>query len=410
MKIFLSLLIVLIYWSLDAYQDVTNFNISFIQALFLDYAQVNPFIKITLAVSIFLLSLITPKVTQFNASENQQETTLLPEQFSTMHKISDIVFSPIPLHKQLNDIVTVLEKRLKVKTAFISSFQNDTILLLNTNDSLQAMGIKEKYLPYHNELEKNSLDNLLSIGYLEKREFLDEIINIHGIKYRAIIHAYKGSHSTKPLGLFTLLLDENDKKDYTNFVLKTCEQIAFTINLDQKKKETIEAQSKYNTIFSTMDTELHIPNYVKLQEMIEHEMKRSQRYGTELSLILIEIDYMQNLTNIFTEKETFTLQKDITSLLKKGVRETDLFGKWTENHFAIIAPDIDFREAKSFANKLNQRLQTHRFAKVGKITCSYGITSFCAKDTLGTFRQRAENALKEAISRGGNSIEIKILV
>lgn len=126
--------------------------------------------------------------------------------------------------------------------------------------------------------------------------------------------------------------------------------------------------------------------------------------------MLIEIDHMKNLSNIFSEEETNSLKKDIASVLKNGVRETDLFGKWNDELFAIVAPDIDFRATKSFANKLNRKLQEHRFSKVGKITCTYGITSFSLKDTIGEFRKRAESALKVAHEKGGNSIEVKILV
>lgn len=144
--------------------------------------------------------------------------------------------------------------------------------------------------------------------------------------------------------------------------------------------------------------------------MIEHEIKRSQRYGTQLSIMLIEVDHMKNLSNIFSKEDTTTLKKEFTALLKRNIRETDMLGKWGDHHFAIIAPDISHRATKNFAHKLNQKLSEHRFSKVGKITCSYGITSFSSKDTIGEFRKRAENAIKEAVSKGGNTIEVKILI
>ena len=303
-----------------------------------------------------------------------------------------------------------MEKKLEIKTAFIASFENDSILLLNTNQSLNDTGIKEKYKPHHSKLTDNSIDKLLSTSYLEKRESINDIVEINGIKYRAILQAYANGNSKQLMGVTVILLKEDSENKYNNFLKKVCEQVAFTINLTKKKEAAIKAQSRYNAQFSSMDNELGIPSNSKLQEMIEHEIKRSQRYGTQLSLMLIEVDHMKNLSNIFSEKETLTLKKEIATLLKKGVRETDMFGKWADNHFAIIAPDVDFRATKSFANKLNRKLNEHRFAKVGKVTCSYGITSFSPKDTIGDFRKRAENALQAATSMGGNSIEIKILV
>jgi len=409
MRVVLSLLIVLIYWSLDSYQAMLNFNISYTQAILLEYEQTNYFIKFIIAGLIFSISLITIKSTK-NTEVQKEKPKQEPEQLDAIYKISDIILSPVPLHKQLNSIVTTMEEKLKIKTAFIASFEQDAILLLNTNDSLSKIGITNKYVPHNNGLAKQSLNNLLSICFLEKRDFVDDIIIIGSKSYRALVKTYKDKHSGKPLGLMVTILDEENKQDYSNFLSKISEQIAFTITLTKKKNDAIKAQSQYNAQFSSMDMQLNIPNNSKLQEMIEHELKRSQRYGTKLSLMLIEVDHIKNLSNIFSEKETISLKKDIISVLKKGVRETDLFGKWTDEHFAIVAPDVDFRGTKSFADKLNRKLQEHRFSKAGKITCSYGITSFSPKDSIGEFRKRAENALKAAIENGGNSIEVKILV
>lgn len=407
MRIVLSLLTIIIYWCLDSYQAVLNFNIDFSQALILDYENSNAPLKLIIIFSIFLFSMIqtknsTPKV---EVKENCTRKEL-----NAIYDITDTILAPIPLHKQLNSVVSIIEKELQVKTAFIASFENDKILLLNTNDSLNNIGIKQKYLPHHNELKQNSIDSILSICYLEKRDSIDDFIEINGIKYRVLIQVYKDIHSKRPMGITAILLDENDENSYDHFLKRVCEQVAFTVNLTKKKEEAIKAQNRYNAQFSSIDKDLNIPSNSKLQEIIEHEIKRSQRYGTSLSLMLIEVDHMKNLSNIFSEKETLALKKEIATLFKKSVRETDMFGKWSDEHFAIIAPDVDFRATKSFANKLNRKLEEHRFPKVGKITCSYGITSFSPKDTIGAFRKRAENALSEATKRGGNTIEIKILV
>jgi len=407
MKLILALLIVAIYWCLDAYQAVLNFDIPFTKALLLDYDQSNILVKLVIVISIFVFSMIETKTEEIT---NDNKTNCSAEVLNAIYDISDTILAPLPLHKQLNNVVSIMEKELKIETAFIASFENDKILLLNTNESLAKVGINTKYQPHHNELRDSSLEKLLATSYLEKRESIDDIVNINGIKYRAILQAYKDSHSKKLMGIAVILLKENDDNNYENFLKRVCEQIAFTVNLTKKKEDAIKAQSKYNAQFSSMDAELGIPSNSKLQEMIEHEIKRSQRYGTQLSIMLIEVDHMKNLSNIFSEVETLALKKEIATLLKKGVRETDMFGKWSDNNFAIIAPDVDFRATKSFANKLTRKLDEYRFTKVGKVTCSYGITSFSPKDSIGDFRKRAENALKAATIRGGNAIEIKILV
>lgn len=408
MRIFLSLALILIYWSFDSYSDVLNYNITFSNAILLNYPQSNPLIKVLTSIFILIFMLISTNKKEEKLKEEDSYCSSL--MINAIYKITDITLSPLPLHKQLNNIVSVMEENFKIKTAFIGSFEKDSIFILNTNESLKEIGIEDKYLPHRENLTKSSLNSLLSICYMENRNLVDDFVTINGVRYRVIIEAYKSNTLKKSMGIVAIVLDENEKLDYSNFLSKVCEQIAFSINLINKKDEVIKTQNNFNEHFLSIDTQLQIPNNSKLQEMIEHEIKRSQRYHTQLSLIIIEIDHFKNLSNIFTKDETMTLRKELATLFKKEVRETDLFGKWAADDFAIIAPDIDFRAAKNLANKLNKILKGHRFSKVGKITCSYGITSFCEKDTIGGFRQRAENALKTAIERGGNNIEVKILV
>jgi diguanylate cyclase (GGDEF)-like protein len=405
MKLVLPILIIVIYWCLDAYQAVTNFNISFTKAILLDYENSQPLMKLIIVASIFIFSIMQTK----NKTKSQQDDSITKE-LNALYSISNIILSPLPFHKQLNNVVDIIESELKIKTAFIASFENDKILILNTNESLNKIGIKNKYMPHQNELNENSIEKLLSITYLEKREKNEDTVKINGINYKVILQTYKENNLKISMGIVVILLEKNDKNDYKNFLKKVCEQVSFTVNLTRKKEEAIQAQNRHNAQFSPIDKELNIPSNSKLQEMIEYEIKRSQRYGTQLSIMLIEVDHMRNLSNIFSQKDTGMLKKEFTALFKRNIRETDMLGKWGDHHFAIVAPNISHRATKNFAHKLNQKLSEHRFSKVGKITCSYGITSFSPKDTIGEFRKRAENALKEATSKGGNTIEIKILV
>lgn len=405
MKIILPILLVIAYWSIDAYQAMLNFNITYKQAFLLDYTQANYLVKFIIVALIFISSVLLNK-TKSNVIQKVESEFA---DIDTIYKISDALLSPVPLHKQLNKVVSIMEEKLDFETAFVGSYEKDTILLLNTNESLQKVGIKAKYLPHQDILLKNTLEDLLSKCFLENRGADEKNITINNTTYRVIVQIYK-NHSKTSMGIVALVLNKNNNTNYTNFISKVCEQISFTINLTKQREDAIKAQNQYNAQFSSIDPDLNIPNISKLQNMIEHEIKRSQRYGTQLSLIIIQIDHIKNLTNIFSEQETKNLKKEVVTLLKREVRETDLFGKWKDDNFAIVAPDIEYRAAKGLANKLTKTLREHRFSKVGKITCSYGITSFSHKDTIGEFRIRAENALKVAVEHGGNSIEVKILV
>lgn len=398
----------IIFWLLDTYHDSNLLQISFYDALLFDYPEASPWIRIAITVAILSALFFHKKEKIPSKKEGLEESQ---HTLSTLYKISDITLSPIPMQKQFNEAAKVLQEDIQTcKTVFIGVFEKDSILIQNTNESLGLIGIKKQYFPYKEEFEVNSLEGVLSLLYLEKREWMDTQIVLKGISYRAITHLFLEKRTKKPIGLLGFILDKHDSHNYTHLMEQLANQIAFNIDLDKRKNEVIQSQNLYAEQLSSYDKQLNISNISKVQEFIEHETKRSTRYHTQLTLILISIDHFENLSNIFSKEDIIALKKEFIHLFKKNIRGTDLFGKWMDEKFVIVAPDIDFRAGRNFVRKLNELLQKHRFAKVGKITCSYGITSYSTKDTMGEFRKRAENALGEAIKRGGDSVEIKILV
>jgi len=409
MKILFACLLTLAYWLLTSYQDIIYFDISFIQAVSLDYEQANPFIKIAAAGIIFILALIIGR----NKS-NTNDTVIKEESFSqdmlnTIFKTSDIVLSSLKLDKQLDSIASALESYMDFKCSMISNFEDDTICVLNSNESLKELNIKGKYFPKQINIASHALDKLISTVYMEKREFLEDTMSINEKNYRVIAHLYKDKKN-EPLGIFCVFLDPNDEHDYNQFISKICNQIVFTIKFIEKKESTFRAQNIFTEKFALVDRNLNVATNAKLQQLLVREMSRAERYHSNLSLIIIEIDYLNNVENMLSKDELAKVKKEIIDLFKKGVRDTDLFGKWNETQFAIVATDVDFNAAKSFVNKLNRNLTVHRFYKIGKVTCSYGITSYYKKDSLGALIQRAESALKVAVQNGGNSIETNVIV
>jgi len=410
MKILLSLLAVVAYWCLNAYEATISLNISFLKAILLDYDNNHIFIKLTIVAAIIIITMIptkTKEVTKKIGADdfNPHVSTTL----NSVYTISETILSQLPLEKQLNDVIDIVESQLSIKTAFIASFKDDKIIILNTNKSLKKIGIKAEYIPSAKDLVDKSIDKLLSIHYTEKQAYIDSTASIGSSNYRIVIQPYKDSMLKNQIGIMAIVLNVNDKREYQKFLEKVCEQLSFTISFSNKKKELLSAQKRHHDQFTSIDTELNIASNFKIQDTIEYEIRMAQRYGSSLSLMIIGIDEMRSITNVFREEESIEIKKEFALLVKKEIRETDVFGRWSNDNFGIVVPHLDHRASKSFAKRLGKIISEHKFKKVGNITCSFGITSFNKKDTIGQFRRRAENALQAAISRGGNTIEIKIL-
>jgi diguanylate cyclase (GGDEF)-like protein len=395
MKLVVSILTVILYLGLDAYQNTLNLSISFADAFMFRYEQAHPFINFFISALILCINFIPNPQKDKRYDRDTQDDI-----YEVTKKVSKIVIAPIPLKKQFEEITAIIKRSLPIQCFFIATYEKDHIIIQNHDTSFETYSIKKNYFAHAEDMRANTLEHLLATFFMEKREFLVADIDDSHVN----IASLKTQESTKPFGLigfYTKL-----PYDFTAFMQSMSELISFSLYLAYKKEATIKFQEQ----ISPKDDVLNVLTNTTLQTKIEHEFKRHERYHTNLALIIFQIDHIENLSNIFEKADITRLQKEFVKIIQRNIRSTDMFGKWTGEKFAIVSSDIEFRAAKSFTNKIARILSETRFSKVGKVTCSFGITSLAPNDTISSFRTRAENALSTAIQKGGNCIDVKILV
>lgn len=393
-KIALALAFIIFYWFIDSIHTVSILSIPFTQALTSNF------------ISKILVTAVTLTFVLFSQKKEQikNEKSLEEDKFQVYKKVAQIVTSPLTITSQANQIVTLLESNCDIACSFICEYHTEKIKLLNNQESLQKFGIKQSYNAHSEAYEKGSIDEILTLFFLERRDYLEtEVQTPKGI-FKAYFYALMAEKSTKPFGLFVVL--SNTQNNYAHLTKSISSLIAFSLFFHQRKVASEEFQKQ----LLQKDIDLNIPTNTVLQTIIQQEYDRFLRYGTNLSLIIIEIDYFENLQNIFDKDSILSVQKELVRVISRNIRTNDTLGKWTQNRFAIIAPMIDFRSTKNFILKLKRVLEAQRFHKVGKLTCTYGATSLAQGDTIVQFRQRAEEALKEALEKGNNTYQIKVIV
>ena len=94
---------------MEAYIAVKDFSINFTDAFLLNYENSHMSIKISIAVIIFLLSLINIK----EEEEKDENNSCNNEKLKALQDISDVILTPVPVHKQVDKIVEILETNLK---------------------------------------------------------------------------------------------------------------------------------------------------------------------------------------------------------------------------------------------------------------------------------------------------------
>lgn len=402
----LAFCISLFYWFFDAYTNVTLYDTSWFDELFLRSPHTLASMKIVTALFLFLLSL-APMF--FKQKKPKAAVTI--NEFQELQRIADILFSSLSTKVNMLKSLEIFEETMHLESTALFLYAKDSLTLYNENHFIKAHFRAKEIIPSKPSTNPSAVEQIALNCFIEKRPYSKDDVKID--KRHLVLFSFelKEERSEKALGnLMLVTKTPHLVESHLSMIRRFVQMLTFALSLSIKKELLQNLNTQYTASDSgSYDKVLDIINYAKLQEHIEREFKRHKRYHTALSIVLIEINLLKNISNIFPADVITAFKKEFIQLMKKNTREVDIFAKWNNDQFALLLPDVDFRAAQGVSKKLQALLQNAKFPRVGNITCSFGITSLAPKDTIATFRTRAENALSVAASREAtNAIEVKL--
>ena len=398
----------LLYWCLDAYTHMVLYGTSFESEFFLKGPNNDPSIKITIAFIIFFATFLPYFYTGHDLKSKKNKPCI--QELDALKQLTEILYSQLPPKITITKSLETLTTLLEFEASVLFVYTKDTLSIYNESPFAKSHFKGKELFPFRPNVALSPIEKIAHTCFLEKRSFTQENVLVDNKKLILTSFILKEAKSEHILGnLMIASKDEHTIENATPLLEKFIEHLNFTLAI-AIKKEAFATHNLPSLDSVGIDRELSILDYLKLMERIEREFKRNRRYHTELTIMLIEIPMLKNLSNVFPHETILSLKKDFTNMIKKNIREVDSFGKWTNEQFALVLPDADFRAAQGTAKKIQTIFENHKFAQIGKISCCFGITSLSAKDTLSSFRLRAENALSLANSKEGNQIEVKLLV
>jgi diguanylate cyclase (GGDEF)-like protein len=156
-------------------------------------------------------------------------------------------------------------------------------------------------------------------------------------------------------------------------------------------------------------TKLH--NHRFFQDHLPREMKRSQRTGDPLCMILIDIDDFKKLNDQYGHSVGDAVLKYTADAMNRVVREMDLLARYGGEEFALLASQTTLEGAVALAEKLRSVVSDSRFQVVTlegpsviSITVSIGVAPFRG-DEKALFND-ADRALYRAKDAGKDCVMV----
>lgn len=164
---------------------------------------------------------------------------------------------------------------------------------------------------------------------------------------------------------------------------------------------------KYNRLLLTLsetDKLTGLYNRLRLDELLIEQEQLFVRYTTPCGVVLLDIDHFKRVNDTYGHQAGDTVLVELANLMKQNIRNTDIVGRWGGEEFLIIAPNSNNCETALLAEKLLNRLREHRFANVGLVTASFGVSSFAEGKTVTATLRLADEALYKAKENGRNQV------
>ncbi len=171
-----------------------------------------------------------------------------------------------------------------------------------------------------------------------------------------------------------------------------------SVRSDVTEKKIIEKLSITDKL-----TDIYNRHY--LDEVLNREFSRMQRYEGELSIIICDVDNFKKINDELGHMLGDQVLIGIAQLLKQYTREVDVVGRWGGEEFLIVCTDTSLQDAVNLAEKLRVKVEAHVFLSVGKATVSFGVTALSMHDSVEEAMQSADKALYSAKEKGRNRTE-----
>ncbi|HEX9573138.1 MAG TPA: diguanylate cyclase [Myxococcales bacterium] len=149
-------------------------------------------------------------------------------------------------------------------------------------------------------------------------------------------------------------------------------------------------------------------NHKYFKMRLEQELVRARRYGSALSLGLLDVDHFKRVNDTYGHPGGDAVLAHLASLLIASVRSSDIVARYGGEEFAFVLVEAGAQEAAVVAERMRARVEAHEFEVPGgarlRATASIGLAAAQGKEPAAALVQRADAALYEAKAQGRNRV------
>jgi diguanylate cyclase (GGDEF)-like protein len=151
-----------------------------------------------------------------------------------------------------------------------------------------------------------------------------------------------------------------------------------------------------------------LSNRRRFTETLAVEVRRAERFGDPLSLVLADLDDFKQINDRYGHQAGDEVLRRFADVLRENVRDFDLPVRYGGEEFAVLLPETGLDGAEQLARRLQTALLRLRLPEIGAdrppVTASFGVAAFPAARTAEELLSAADGALYGAKAAGKNRV------
>ena len=297
-----------------------------------------------------------------------------------INEIADIVSSlgsqAVTEKQEYEAFLKTLTERLNELDQYIRQTSDDEAKAIKDRDVI-SRAVEDEVLGLRTQVEKaNDLEQLKS----SVTNHIDTL-NIHFEKYK------KSDH------------EQFDKSQ------QQIQELNKRLNAMEAESKELREEAEKSRQFALKDALTGIWNRQALNEMMEKEFGRWQRYQRPLCIVVWDVDFFKRVNDTYGHDAGDKVLKTIARIFQQATRDADFIARFGGEEFVAILPETRLEDALSLANKIREKVANSKFhyeQKPVPITASAGLATFRPGDSIEDVFKRADKALYQAKETGRN--------
>lgn len=225
----------------------------------------------------------------------------------------------------------------------------------------------------------------------------DEMMKIQNEQLNALRKTLKDEQ------LAAATLQQREQVMLDEFTRLNNELINTQRELARRNSDLATANVQLNSL-ATTDGLTGLKNHRAFQELLERERSSTARYGTPLSLLMLDVDRFKQFNDQFGHPAGDQVLKQVGTILANESRSDSFVARYGGEEFAVILPNCGDDEAAGVAERVRQAIEMGPW-NLRPITASVGTaTMITATEERAALIARADAAMYRAKVSGRNQV------